>query len=116
MSAETPTGQQSKAAEARASVVEAPPLPESPVKFQHNGFENRVDRMAQGVIDSHPGTNLTAAYRAVAVELDSARGIEAPREATPGGNVTGNLTYVARAASSTPKSIDQKLKQKKAAK
>jgi len=39
--------------------------------FRHNGFEHDVDRQAQAVIDTHPGSTLTAAYRAVAVELFS---------------------------------------------
>lgn len=52
-----------------------PKLPESPVRFQHNGFEHEVDRNAQALIDSHPGSMLVAAYRAVAIELHSlARG------------------------------------------
>lgn len=47
----------------------APGLEEVPVRFKHNGFEHAVDRMAQKVIDDHPGSTLTAAYRAVAEEL-----------------------------------------------
>lgn len=43
--------------------------PSEPVSPQPRQFETPADELAQRVIDEHPGTSMSAAYRAVAIDL-----------------------------------------------